>query len=157
MPYSRKSTQDPGVEHERAAMAELHARDLSNEATPVPAPVIQHCDIIAAQEAGELTEAAIDEPEGDGDWAVAATEHVESERERIHEELGGETDEDDLDRFEAPEVTEDDYGNPARKRDEPWVAPEAEDDDEGFIPPNGVDPDEFRTAHPHVDNDDDGR
>lgn len=139
MPYSRKSTQDPGVEHERAAMAELHARDLSNEATPVPAPVIQHCDIIAAQEAGELTEAVIDEPEGDGDWAVAATEHVESERERIHEELGGETDEDDLDRFEAPEVTE------------------AEDDDEGFIPPNGVDPDEFRTAHPHVDNDDDGR
>ena len=157
MPYSRKSTQDPGVEHERAAMAELHARDLSNEATPVPAPVIQHCDIIAAQEAGELTEAAIDEPEGDGDWAVAATEHVESERERIHEELGGETDEDDLGRFKAPEVTEDDYGNPARKRDEPWVAPEAEDDDEGFIPPNGDESEGPESRFEDESGDDDGR
>ena len=43
MPYSKKRAKAPkdDVERERAAMAELHARDLSNEATPVHEPILQ--------------------------------------------------------------------------------------------------------------------
>jgi hypothetical protein len=171
MPYSRKDakdkTKDADAERERAAMAELHARDLSNEATPVPAPVIQHCDIVAAQASGALTEAEIVEPEGDGDWAVAATEHVEAERERI----GADPDEDDLERYVAPEPVEDDPDTPtfdesdntfhsiARDEHEGRTVAELpdengadlEDADPGFIPADG----EFETQYPYVDNDGD--
>ncbi|MES2940727.1 MAG: hypothetical protein V4864_23820 [Pseudomonadota bacterium] len=92
MPYSRKRTKAPkdDVEREREAMAELHARDLSNECTPVHEPIVQ----------------------GDDRYA-------------------------------------DDYGN--RPGDVPGHpaenGAELEDADPGFIPPNGVDPDEFRTRH----------
>lgn len=66
-------------------MAELHARDLRNRATPVHQPVVQHVDYLAAEDEGMLDEALTDEPEGDAAHAVESAEHVEEQEAALSE------------------------------------------------------------------------
>lgn len=147
-----------------------------NSATPIPAPVIQNVDLQAAIDSGDLEPAQIVEPEGDGQWAVDATEHVDAAT----------PEGDDLPGFEPPATSDtDDYGNPERHRGESWEAPvdpdrdngdaedgepdaddpsgttvadlpaengaDLEDCDPGFIPAEDGDPDATPTAHEHSD------
>lgn len=108
-----------------------------NEATPIPRPVIHAVDIQAAIEAERMEAAEVVEPEGDADWAIDATKHVEAERERI----GADPDGDDLPNYEAPTAADtDDYGNPERHRGEPWDAPDADGATVAMLPAeNGAD------------------
>ena len=80
-PELEKTGADPNL-------ADLHQRDMRNSATPLHRPVIQWVDVAAARESGDLDpEPDLDpvEEQGDGDFAVEATEYIEAQEEDFKE------------------------------------------------------------------------
>ncbi len=124
MPYSRKRTKAPkdDIERERAAMAELHARDLSNECTPVHEPIVQGDDRYA-----ECPEQDNETPEGPEDPAPVPS---------------GTADTDDYDNPARhrgePWVAPDKFGDTVGEQP-PENGPDMEDADPGFIAETGDD------------------